>query len=165
MREKLLEVLKIYREGGTRRNAQKVAGMGTHDFYDTLRANPDLEELYYTIQKDKADDLVDEALEVSMDDVAEPKRARVQIDGKMKIAAVYDRKRFGQQVDLTLDQRISIAAPLAAAKARLRPLRDLGRATDAEVIEIPRLSDQRTSDKQSEVQVSTPRKLQVNPFD
>lgn len=106
--------------------------------------------------------MVDDALELSMVEGVDPRLARVQSDIKLKIASHYDRRKFGEKIDVTVDQRVSISGALSEARARaLRPGRDLSQVQDAVIVPVQQLSDMRPTDNKSDV-LAKPRN---NPFE
>ena len=152
MRDKVLKIFEINAEGGSVAPAIDSTGLKRGLFYKFLRENPDLQQLYYEIQRSKADAIVDEAYQISMNDKADPRLARVQAEIRLKIAATYDRQRFGDKIAVEHDAGPNLMEALEAAKSRaLLPPRDPGKVTDAEYTEIPAPKAAEPSDKQSEV--------------
>lgn len=149
MREKVLKALAKYFEGGTIREAIDTSGLQTSDFYGCLDAHPDIERQYRAIQKARADLMVDEAYGVTFSE-SDPKVARMKADVRIKIAGLHDRARYGERVDLTLTQQVSIAGALADARGRaLRLGSDSAEVIDVQVIDVPALPNPRATDKQS----------------
>jgi hypothetical protein len=150
MRDKVLRAFEMYAEGGTIRAARDKLGIGGLAYYQCLRDNPDLKRLYYEIQEARADMMVDEAYAISMDSSLHPQAARVMADIRIKIAAAFDRKRFGEKVAVELDAGPNISEALAAARARtLRPPSDLAQIAAGQVIDITPTTLDATTDKQS----------------
>jgi hypothetical protein len=165
MRDKVTQIIETYAEGGTLCDAIDATNMRRGDFYSTLRKYPELKQKYYEVQESRADMMVDEAYSVSMDNDKHPGTARVQAEIRLKIAAAFDRKRFGEKVDMTIDQTISVGGALQAARARaLQPRRNLAGVIDAEVTDIPQLSAPSTTDKKSDEPAFVP-DPSVNPLD
>lgn len=159
------QAIEIYAEGGSIHDARNAAGISGRDFYAALRADPQLQQRYYDTQTQRADMMVDEAYQISGDNEKPPGVARVQAEIKLKIAAAFDRKRFGEKVDMTIDQTLSVAGALEAAKARsLRPRRDLASIPDGEVTEIAQLLPPQATDKKSDAPTFVPDPA-VNPLD
>ncbi len=152
MRDKVLKVFEIYAEGGSVGMALDSVGLMRGSFYKHLRENPEIRQIYEDIQRSKADMIVDEAYEISLDKSANPRLARVQAEIRLKIAAAYDRKKFGDKLAVEHDAGPNLAAAIAEAKGRaLLPPRDPGQITDAEYTEIPAPKASEPTDKQSEV--------------
>lgn len=160
--QKVMRVLDLFAEGGSLQDHMKATGVNSRTFYGHVYKDPELDSLYKDIKRGRADMNVDEAYRTGMDSALDSKQARVRADILMKIAAFYDRQQFGDKIDMTIDQRVSVSAPLAAARARaLRPGRDLGQVQDAVIVPMQQLSDMRPTDKQSGV----PPKPRSNPFE
>jgi hypothetical protein len=168
MRDKVLEVFKIYAEGGSINAALDTLGMKRGDFFRVKRESPDLQALYLEIQKARADMMYDEAYEISADVLepevtviqdgdktviskpADPRAARVAADIRMKIAAAFDRDRFGDNVKVNIAGTIDLTGALSEARARtLLPGRNLGNAIDVEFEQIPSVQRVGATDKQS----------------
>lgn len=137
MRQKFEIALAAYAEGGTIKSALKSAGMCSGDFYKFLAANPQDKARYYTVQEARADMMVDEAYELSTDSEIDPRRARVQSEIRLKIAATYDRARFGDRVDVNVRGQVDMVAAIADARARInRPATDPARIIEAQCVDV-----------------------------
>ncbi len=109
-------------------------------FYRALRENPDLKQAYHDVQAGRADMMYDEAYAISTDANLDPRHARVASDIRMKMAAAFDRQRFGERIDMTLSGHVDLTAALLEARNRasLQPPRDLEVIPDAEYMAIPK---------------------------
>lgn len=162
MRDTILSIIKQYDEGGTLQAARDAHGITGTQWKVAMRDNPDLYALYIEAQKFRADMHYDEAYKISTDATIHPSQARVQAEIRMKIAAAFDRARFGDNLKLEVDQTVSVSDALTAARQRaLRPRRDLENVIDVQPADNPQLNAQGTTDKQS---VALP-KPKVNPFE
>jgi hypothetical protein len=165
MRDKVLKLFETYAEGGSLGHALDKIGLSRMAFYKALRDDPSLKTLYYDIQASRADMMYDESYKISEDvltvEGTDPRSARVAADIRMKIAAAFDRDRFGDNVKVTHAGQIDISGALLEAKNRsLRPARDLQTISDAQYIELPSLLAAEPTDKQS-----AERKDFVDPFE
>lgn len=150
MRDKVLAVLAIYAEGGTMK-AARGNGITGRDFYKTLRDNSDVDDLYREIQRNRADMMVDEAYALSDDDELLPQAARERSAIRLKIAGLYDRKRYGEKIGIELDAGPNLVEAIAQAKRRvLPPPRDLSQTIDAEYTALEPPNAQGATDKQSD---------------
>lgn len=150
MRDKVLRVFEMYAEGGTVGAAMDAVGISRRDFYRTMRQDPELKAIYYEIQEGRADMMYDEAYEIGTSEAVNPQRARVQSEIRMKIAAAFDRKRFGEKVQLDVQGNVSVIGALEAARQRaLPPPRDLGNVIEGQAIELPSLPEPQPTDKAS----------------
>lgn len=154
MRDKVLRAIQTYAEGGTIADAIDAQKMRRLAFYQTKDAHRDLTELYDQVQRFRADMMYDEAYRISTDTSLSPSAAREMAAIRMKIGQAYDRKRFGDRIDVnatvaTLD--------LTAARARSAlPPRDLASVAIAQVIDIPYQLTSATTDKQSDEAADEP---------
>lgn len=149
MRDKVLAVLAVYAEGGTMKIAR--GDMRGRDFYKTLRDNPDIDDLYREIQRNRADMMVDEAYSLSDDASLNPQAARERSAIRLKIAGLYDRKRYGEKVALEIDAGPNLVEAIEAAKRRvLPPPRDLSQTIDAEYTALEPSNTQGATDTQSD---------------
>lgn len=163
MREKFELVLARYAEGGTLLSALKAAQFRHADFYKFLADNPSDKARYYTVQESRADMMVDEAYEISTDDTKDHRRARVQAEIRLKIAATYDRARFGERVDVNVRGQVDMVAALAEAKARvLRPPRDPAQIIDAEYAVIAAPNAHVTPDTQANARLASADIVELN---
>jgi len=156
-KELVLKLLEKYAEGGSfnvHRSELNISGKG---FYAALAQWPELEILYRDIQKLRADGMLHEVYDIALDSAADPKRARVQSDIRMKIAGLYDRARYGERLALDVQHTVDLTGALADARGRLRLRRDLENVEDAQLIESPRLMDERATDKLSVSTVVIPK--------
>ena len=155
MRDLVLKVFETYSEGGSINAAIDAFNMKHSDFYRIKRENPDLQALYLEIQKARADMMYDEAYGISEDVMnpelkTDPRNARVAADIRMKIAAAFDRDRFGDNVKVNIAGTIDLTGALIEAKQRASlPGRNLDTITDAEYETLPDVASMRSPDKQS----------------
>lgn len=183
-REKVLAAFALYQEGGSLTDALTRMGLSNAAFYQTKLDYPDLHQKYLAIQETRADMGYDQIFQISekllhpgflpdgsMCEPIDPRSARVAIDAKIRMAAAFDRKRFGERVDVGIGPSVDVLAAISEAKARLnRPQRDLPQIIDAQFIEIEPNAEAQSPDKQSEVvgissiEGSKPGAF-VNPFD
>jgi hypothetical protein len=130
--DKVRQALERYAEGGSLAEHLDDLNMKRGAFYEYLRRNHDVKAAYHEIQEARADMMVDETYAL---DCADPKAARVKAEIRLKIAALYDRRRFGERVQLDV-QHVDLTGALQDAQTRaLRPMRDLGMVGDAQVID------------------------------
>ena len=121
-----------------------------HKFYTFLDDNPEIMAKHQAIKRHRADMMVDEALEIGTDNTVDPRRARVQIDSRLKIASYYDRQQYGERIDLNVHNHVDLIEAIAEADGRrLRLPRNLENVTDAEFAALPGRSDSGAADNQS----------------
>lgn len=162
LRNKVLAFFAIYAEGGTAKDAREQCSLTGTDFYKTLRQDAELETLYREIQRNRADMMVDEAYALSTDTTILPQAARERSAIRVKIAGLYDRKRYGDKIQLEVDTGPSLTAAIDAARRRaLQPPCDLAEPLEVEYRTIEPLIEQRATDKQSDAAPIRPN----NPFE
>jgi hypothetical protein len=153
MREQVMKAFETYSEGGSIGQALDAINMRRGDFYKVLRADPALKALYLEIQQSRADMMYDESYEISeqaLNEGADPRGARVASDIRMKIAAAFDRDRFGDNVKVNIAGTIDLTGALIEAKQRAAlPGRNLDTITDAEYETLPSVALASSPDKQS----------------
>jgi hypothetical protein len=144
--EKVQKVLALYADGGTQKEHLETVGLAPSVFYAYLRANSPADQILEEIERSRARMMVDESYAIALDSVklsaegdvigkVDHRAARVSADIRLKIAAMYDRKRFGDRLAVDV-QTVDITGALVEAKTRtLRPPCDLTNVEDAQVIE------------------------------
>lgn len=142
--------LALYADGGSVGQALKKTKMRRANFWAYLRANPTARVRFDELQRDKAEQMLDEAYERGTDDEADPRRARVQVDSLVKLAGKYDPARFGDRIDVNHKQTIDISAALQEARQRaLLPGRDLTPLPPAQIIDVASEPVERATDAPS----------------
>lgn len=161
--EKALAVINTYADGGRLKEALEAHEMRGHDLYDAVRTVPAIAAAYARAREIRAEILVDEALTI-VDTEQNPNRAKVQADMRKWAASKLNAHLYGDRIDLNVTERVDVGLALTEAKTRLlRPVRDSDQIEDAQYVELPALSVNEPTDKQS---VDAPAALPfVNPFD
>lgn len=108
--------------------------------------------------------MVRQALELAESD-PDPARARNRMAIRQWIAGRVARDAWGDRVDVSVDQRVSITAALEAAESRVRPIRDLSRVIDAESADITSLSALTATDNETAERASSTPAALPDPFD
>lgn len=100
-------------------------------FFETLWSTPSLEERYDRAQKARGEMLVEEIVEIA-DTERDAQKARNQIDARKWYASKTQPKKYGDRIDLNVNQTVDIGAALEAAKSRILPAsyRELDPLTD-----------------------------------
>lgn len=119
-----------------------------HGFNKLLSQDREKALAYARALELRADLLADETVDIADTD-EDPSRARNRIEARKWLASKHN-KRYGERVDLNVNQTIDVSATLAEARTRLlRPVRDQLEASDAQVLDIPTKTINGSSDKQS----------------
>ena len=140
------EVIRLVTEGYSTKRACGQLGLAIRSFHDVLARVKDCAVAYARAREIRADLLADEIVEIADTD-EDSNRARNRITARQWLASRHNPKTYGDRIDLSISQTISIADTRAEAMARiLRPMRDLAPTLDAEVIDMPTLSMPTPSD-------------------
>lgn len=165
MRDKVLAAIAMYAEGGSIGQHLDSLNMRRGDFYAFKRKNPDIHSLYLEVQEARADMMVDEAYLLGTDKELNPQVARVQAEIRLKIAAAFDRRRFGDRVAVDTEVKVSLLEAITMARTRaLRPPCDPANIIDVEYTAIPMASASDPSDCQSEATINAPGPDDIDPF-
>jgi hypothetical protein len=125
-------VIELVTEGQKLTEAVKQAGMTLTSFHAAISSERELGPAYARAQEIRADVLVDEAIEAA-DSNDDPAKARNKMNIRQWAASKYNSKRYGERIDLNINQQISIDGALSEAKRRvLRPVSDQLDVTDVE---------------------------------
>lgn len=152
MSDRARQAFEIYSEGGTIVAALQKVRMKHRDFYAALRRDPELKREYLEIQEARADMMADENYALaSADKIDDPRSARVQAEVRFKLAGFYDRRRFGERVQVEMEAGPSLTAALAAARGRLAlPASNLAAGALSQPIDVEATYVDVATDKQSE---------------
>jgi len=93
-------------------------GVSNTEFYKTLNENPSLENQYVRAQAAMAELLAEEIIEISDTD-HDAARARNRIDTRKWYAGKTKPHKFGDRIDLNVNQIVDIGSALAEAKSRV----------------------------------------------
>ncbi len=107
--------------------------LGTVAFYTLIATVSELQKSYAAARETRGDRWADEIVEIADTDT-DPQRARNRIDARRWCAAKARPDRYGDRIDVTVAQTLSVVDALAEAKRRVQPL-----IQDAEVIEVQAL--------------------------
>lgn len=88
-------------------------------FYKLINASPELAQLYETAKQMRADVAQGECQDIADDDSVPTERAKLRIQTRQWNASKDNPSKFGDRVNLTIDQTINISQALAEAKARV----------------------------------------------
>lgn len=157
---RVLEALALYADGTALHKACETVGIGYRTFAKLVRASDVTANMLSDAHESCAAAMVREATEISDRDV-DPMRARLRVAQRQWVAERLDRKRWGAKLDIDVSGQVSVSAALAAAEARVRPIRDLSNVIDAQAVDVPHNQTNEPTDSES---VSAHSGL-PNPFD
>lgn len=136
-------------DGAPLKAALAELGLSPGAFHHVVSGHRELGPAYARAQEIRADILVEEAIEAADTD-SDAARARNRMTIRQWAASKYNSKRYGERIDLNIQQSISINDALSEARLRiLRPVRDQLDVEDAQVIDSPRLSAPEPTDNKS----------------
>ncbi len=92
-------------------------GVTPQDFYRYLHENPSQMEAYMLAQGAMAEDLAEEIVEIA-DNSSDPQKARNQIDARKWFASKIKPSKFGDRLELTLNQVVDLKSALNDALLR-----------------------------------------------
>ena len=118
-------------------------------FHEVLAGERELAANYARARELRADVLVEEAIDAADNDT-DAARARNKMTIRQWAASKWNSKRYGERIDLNIQQSISINDALSEARLRiLRPVSDQQHIEDAQVIDMPRIQASEPADKES----------------
>lgn len=151
MRNKVLRAFELYSEGGSIGKHLDTVGLSRRDFYRTKRNDHELSAIYLEIQEARADMMVDEAYELGSDTSLDPRAMRAMVEVRVKIAGMFDRKRFGDKIAVEHEIRPNLVAAIESGRSRAAlPSRDLHPIIDVQAIDITPMLASSATDMQSE---------------
>ena len=153
-------VLATFATGVPLAKACREHGITDPHVYQKMRDDPRWSTAWPAARELHAAALVEQAAELADTD-PDPARARNRMHARHWMAGRVARETWGDRVDVSIDQRVSITAALEAADARARPIRDLSRVIDAESADITSLPALAATDNET----VTPRDALPDPFD
>lgn len=145
--EKVSQVIDLVLDGSTLRAALKQCGMTPQQFGALLKCDREASAAYARAAEIRADLMADEIISIADSD-ADPAKARNQIAARQWLAGKLFQRRYGERIDLNVTQTIDVGSTLAEAKARLSA-RYQQNIEDAQVIDLPSITDQSARDTES----------------
>lgn len=116
---RLLDCIRI---GLTVKAALRAIGVESHTtlmYY--LRAHPKRRPEYVQARIDRAEALEEDIIEIADDPEIPADKARVRIEARRRVMAYANPGKYGDKLDVNLNQQISLRSALDAADARLLP--------------------------------------------
>jgi hypothetical protein len=93
---------------------------GAKEFYIFINADPYLTNAYARAQEVRGELQADEIIEIS-DTEPDPQKARNRIEARKWYASKMQPKKYGERIDLNVNQTIDLRAALSQAKDRALP--------------------------------------------
>jgi hypothetical protein len=144
--EKAKIVIKEIYNGATRKEAFALANITPYKFGKVLDSSPDLNISYARAQIGRAEDDADSIVEIADNELIDPNRARNMIDARKWRAAKMNPHKYGDRLDLTVNQTVDIKTALDRANSRLElPISYPRQSQDEQVIEMKDVTPQVTT--------------------
>ena len=148
--DRALLAISIYSDSGYLSDAFEKAGISRTEFYKVKKQYPRIADEYARARETKADHFADRVSRI-VDEELDPQRARMQVDGLKWLASVFNRREYGDKLDMNVAGTVDLNAALTLAQQRhLRHSGDSARIEDAQVIETLTLPAPCATDKESE---------------
>lgn len=150
-----LRVFDIVSNGNTIPAAMRELGIDSSimTFLRRVKQSPILRRAFDDARMAQAASFAEQIIDIA-DNERDSARARNKLDARKWLASKLDPKTFGDKLDLSIDQTVSIRAALDAAETRIvRPMRDLAPESDSQVIDLTAITEPASSDNES---LSTP---------
>lgn len=152
-------ILKDLISGASIRKTLKKHGVTEYAFYKTIDSDPNLSKEYARAQQVRAELLADEIVEIA-DDATDSQKARNQIDVRKWYASKMQPHKYGERIDLNVNQTVDIGAALMEARQRAAlPDSYLTIPAEGHTIETPLEIDSSATDSES---VSQPKENESN---
>lgn len=148
--QKVHNAIELIGQGKLIKQACAEVNISITAFREAVLSVRELASDYARAQEFRADMWADEIIEIS-DTAEDQMKARNQIDARRWLASKHNQRRYGDRVELNVQQSISISDALTEARARLlRPVSDQPPVIDAQVVDIPRLNGPEPTDTVSD---------------
>lgn len=158
-KERVDEIIESVFEGKSLKRIMISSGERA-SFYKYLNENPSTLDLYTRAQQTRAEISADEIIEIADTDL-DPQRARNRIDARKWYASKMQPQKYGERIDMNVNQTIDITAALAAANSRVLPGRYLSDIEDAQLVETKQITSNNAADSES-VELNNPQLNQAS---
>lgn len=150
MRDEVRKAIERIENGESMRKAVAAVGMTWSTFSRELQGDKTAALQYARAQEIRADLIADEVIEIADTD-SDAQRARNRIDARKWSSGKLAPKKYGDRIDLNVTTSIDVGATIAEARARLRPVCDLTKTIEGEIIDLIDVSPSNASDTKSEI--------------
>lgn len=106
--------------------ALKKHGVKPQNFFSTLANVPSLDEKYVRAQHGRSELYMDEIINIA-DTEDNAQKARNQIDARKLYASKMKPNKFGDRIDVNLNQTVDIRGALDEARTRIRDVLDISK--------------------------------------
>lgn len=112
-------VIKSVSDNKSLTSSLKEHGIASADFFETIKQVPLLSVKYAHAQSARAELMVDEILDIA-DNETDSQKARNRIDVRKWAASKMKPEKFGDRIDVNINQTVDIRSALEEAKNRIR---------------------------------------------
>lgn len=99
------------------KQALEISQLKAKQFFRVISESPTLEALYIRAQHARTELMADEIIEIT-DTEPDPNRARVRADARKWYASKLQPSKFGDRLDLNVNQTVDVGSALAEARKR-----------------------------------------------
>lgn len=110
--------IELVADGALLPTAAETAGLSITAFMALLSEYPQLSQAYGRAQQSRAEVLAQEIIEIADGD-DDPQKARNRVQVRQWLASKFNPRKYGERLDVNIEQRIDISAVLAEARARV----------------------------------------------
>ena len=110
-------VLASVAQGESIRSSLALCGIPAHKYYKALQDSPSLTLAYTYAQQAKAELIADEIIDIADNDI-DPQRARNRMDARKWWASKIKPTKYGDRLDLTITEKVSVRDALGEALNR-----------------------------------------------
>lgn len=139
-------------EGAVLRAALECAGMTGYAFNKIVRGNSALGAAYALAQEMRADLYAGEIVSLADGD-GDPAKVRNQIGARQWVASKQAHRRYGDRVEVSMTETVSLLAAVSAGRARMLPPGDPSLIEDVQVIEMKGKRSRESTDTLSVAQL------------
>ncbi len=107
------------------KNALKKHKVNAQNFFKTLAEVPSLDEEYSRAQQSRSELFMDEIIDIADNEDIDYNRARNMIQVRQLYASKMKPNKFGDRIDVNINQHVSIRDALDEAKNRVREVLDI----------------------------------------
>jgi hypothetical protein len=116
---KVKAVIERVASGELIQDALQIVGLSATMFYKTKARVRELQGLYAQAQEDRTDLVADEIVKIADDPLIDPMRAKNMVDTRKWRSSKQNSRVYGDRVELSIQQSISITDALSEARARV----------------------------------------------
>jgi len=157
------KIIQSLYEGLSLRKTLEEQRIDAHAFFDLVDSNPNLTQQYSRAQASRAELLADDIVTIADTDL-DPQRARNRITARQWYASKMQPQKYGERIELNVNQTVDIGSALAEARRRALPSSDPLSTNQTQLIDVtPRIANVET-DTASVPTEPYPENEPIDPF-